>query len=275
MSKYLSDAAVWFKWTGGAERRITPSELIAESAAWLCGVSGELCPCELLVLRPVDRHGKLYWSMQCDPHISANIFNILCDPFNENEWLTMISSPDRISGCFAAHAIWRQPFLCSRIFETLWAVTRLEPPMVACAFTFDIEHCNFGAWIHPDSEILNLIRLVQSSSTSISPLIGYEHGIELVLENCVPTVPCLRVARSVSMAIGPTSPCRLGSRKGLRALDAGCIEEFLPLNQSEIYHMSYIYIYIHLSVVGRFQGRETLPWSKNWTHLMKANESRW
>lgn len=46
------------------------------------------------------------------------------------------------------------------------------------------------------------------------------------------------------MAIGPTSPCRLGSRKGLRALDAGCIEEFLPLNQSEIYHMSYIYIYI-------------------------------
>lgn len=46
------------------------------------------------------------------------------------------------------------------------------------------------------------------------------------------------------MAIGPTSPCRLGSRKGLRALDAGCIEEFLPLNQSEIYHMSYIYTFV-------------------------------
>lgn len=133
---------------------------------------------------------------------------------------------------------------------------------------FDIimlEHSNFGAWIHPDSEILNLIRLVQSSSTSTWPLIRYE----LVLENCVPTVPCLRVARSVSMAIGPTSPCRLGSRKGLRARDTGCIEEFSPLNQSETV------ICIHLSVVGRFQGRETLPWSKNWTHLMKANESRW
>lgn len=208
-------------------------------------------------------------------HTSANIFNILCDPFNENEWLTMISSPDRISGCFAAHAIWRQPFLCSRIFETLWAVTRLEPPMVACAFTFDIEHCNFGAWIHPDSEILNLIRLVQSSSTSISPLIGYEHGIELVLENCVPTVPCLRVARSVSMAIGPTSPCRLGSRKGLRALDAGCIEEFLPLNQSEIYHMSYIYIYIcRLSV--DFREEKHFPEAKIGHILwkpMKADDS--
>lgn len=195
MSKYLSDAAVWFKWTGGAERRITPSELIAESAAWLCGVSGELCPCELLVLRPVDRHGKLYWSMQFDPHISQYMRNILCDPFNENEWLTMVSSPDRISGCFAAHAIWRQHFLCSRIFETLWLTwrtwhTRLGPPMVGCAFTdFDIimlEDCNFGAWIHPDSEILNLIRLVQSSSTSISPLIGYEHGMSLFWKTVSP-----------------------------------------------------------------------------------------
>lgn len=44
------------------------------------------------------------------------------------------------------------------------------------------------------------------------------------------------------MAIGPTLPCRLGSRKGLRALDTGCIEEFSPLNQSETYHVSFVYI---------------------------------
>ena len=89
MSKYLSEAAVLLKWTGGDERRITPSELLAESAAWLCGVSGELCPCELLVFRPVDRHcGNVI-------NTSANIFNILFDH------LSRMSSSDQVSGCFA------------------------------------------------------------------------------------------------------------------------------------------------------------------------------